>query len=125
MVRLEPLILEIIHEEAETRLLARTGSMAIQGSLSVEEGDRLAALFQQEALRLRRERNRVTSPTHYDRLSVTRTATADEIQSAYRALAKQQHPDVAGDTAAMQQLNQAYAVLGDPQQRQQYDMTLN
>ena len=127
MTTLEPLIIEIIHEEAKTQLRARTGSIAIQGRLSAEECDRLAALFQAEGLRQRRDRHRVPSPTHYDLLGVTRTASANEIQSAYRARAKDIHPDTnaAGSTLAMQQLNHAYAVLGDPEQRHQYDQTLS
>jgi DnaJ domain len=123
----DPLTIEVLRDGSKSLLRARTGSIAIQGELSIEECDRLAALFQQEALQLRQERNRVPSPTHYDLLGLTRTATADEVQAAYRTRAKDLHPDTnaAGSTLAMQQLNQAYAVLGDPQQRQQYDMTLN
>jgi DnaJ-domain-containing protein 1 len=125
MVRLEPLILEIIHEEAETRLLARTGSIAIQGSLSAEDCDRLAALFQAEGLRQRRDRHRVPSPTHYDLLGVTRTATADEIKDAFRAKAKAFHPDTsAHDGEAMATINAAYETLSDPVTRVQYDRTL-
>ena len=122
----EPLILDMLHDEAGVVLRARAGSSSVVGSLRVEECDRLAALFQAEGLRQRRARHRVPAPTHYDLLGVTRTATADDIQAAYRTRAKDMHPDTnaAGSTLAMQQLNHAYAVLGDPPQRHRYYMTL-
>jgi DnaJ-domain-containing protein 1 len=122
----EPLTIEVLRDGAETRLLARTGSIAIQGSLSAEACDRLAALFGQEAIRLRRERNAVPPPDFYTVLGVTRTATTDEIKDAFRTKAKAFHPDTsAHDGETMTQLNRAYEVLNDSQQRQQYDMTLS
>jgi DnaJ-domain-containing protein 1 len=124
MVELEPLTLEILREHAQTQLRARTGSMAIQGSLSVEDCDRFAALFQQEAIRLRRERNAVSRPDFYTVLGLARTATADEIKDAFRAKAKACHPDTsAHDGETMAQLNSAYETLSDPVKRQQYDST--
>ena len=58
---------------------------------------------------------------HYDVLGVAKNATTDEIKRAYRKLASQHHPDKGGDTARFQQVQSAYAVLSDPQQRQEYD----
>lgn len=123
---LEPLTLTLTRTGTDAQLQVRSGHSILAGSITVEELDRLTTLFSAEALALRRARYRLAIPTHYDTLGVSRTATADEIQSAYRAAAKRQHPDLSGSEtgAAMAQINQAYAVLGDPQSRQQYDATL-
>ena len=59
--------------------------------------------------------------SHYDTLSITKSATPDEIKKAYRKLASKHHPDKGGDTATFQKIEEAYRVLSDPQQRQQYD----
>ena len=58
---------------------------------------------------------------HYATLGVPKTASADEIKRAYRKLASQHHPDKGGDVKKFQEIEQAYRVLSDPQQRQQYD----
>jgi len=61
----------------------------------------------------------------YDVLGMKKTATAEQIKSAYRALAKRYHPDTnPGNTFAeekFKELAAAYAVLGDPQKRAKYD----
>ena len=59
--------------------------------------------------------------SYYDTLGVPRTATPDEIKKAYRKLASQHHPDKGGDTARFQQIEEAYRVLSDPQQRAAHD----
>lgn len=64
------------------------------------------------------------SEDYYKVLGVSKTATQDEIKAAYRALAIKHHPDRNKDKGAevkMQQLNEAYAVLSDPEKRQKYD----
>ena len=58
---------------------------------------------------------------HYAVLGVTKNATPDEIKKAYRKLASQHHPDKGGDTAKFQQIQEAYAVLSDPEKKAQYD----
>ena len=58
---------------------------------------------------------------HYSTLGVAKTASADEIKRAYRRLASQHHPDKGGDVKKFQEIEQAYRVLSDPAQRQQYD----
>lgn len=60
--------------------------------------------------------------THYDTLGVSESADADEIKRAYRKLASQHHPDKGGDVKKFQEIEQAYRVLSDAQQRQQYDL---
>lgn len=59
---------------------------------------------------------------HYQTLGVAKTATPDEIKKAYRKLASQHHPDKGGDTSTFQKIEEAYRILSDPNQRQQYDM---
>jgi len=62
---------------------------------------------------------------YYQTLGVKREATANEIQSAYRKLAKKLHPDVnkeAGGEDKFKQLSEAYEVLKDPEKRSRYDM---
>jgi DnaJ family protein A protein 5 len=69
---------------------------------------------------------RVLQKCYYEVLSVERTASADEIRSAYRKLALKWHPDRNPDsveeaTAVFQELQSAYAVLSDPHERTWYD----
>ena len=58
---------------------------------------------------------------HYQTLGVTKNATPDEIKKSYRKLASKHHPDKGGDTATFQKIEEAYRILSDPEQRQQYD----
>ena len=58
---------------------------------------------------------------YYQILGVPKTATAEDIKRAYRKLASQHHPDKGGDKARFQEIQEAYNILGDPEQRQQYD----
>jgi len=72
-----------------------------------------------------------SGPTYYDFFGVSRTASADEIRSAYLWLMKQYHPDLsdgaerdrAADYAAI--LNRSYDILKDPQKRANYDAWLD
>lgn len=65
---------------------------------------------------------------HYTTLGLHRRCTADEIRTAYRALAKQHHPDLQPDSAdateRAQAINAAHEVLSDPSQRRAYDRDL-
>lgn len=58
---------------------------------------------------------------HYQTLGVDKTATQEEIKSAYRKLASKNHPDRGGDTATFQKIQAAYDVLGDATKRAEYD----
>lgn len=60
----------------------------------------------------------------YDILGVSRSATADEIQKAYRKLARKFHPDLNKDPEAesrFKDLSEAYEVLSDTAMRKKYD----
>jgi len=61
---------------------------------------------------------------YYQTLGVARNASAKEIQSAYRKLARKYHPDVSkepGAEAKFKQAAEAYEVLKDPEKRKRYD----
>jgi curved DNA-binding protein len=61
---------------------------------------------------------------YYEVLGVSRDASADEMQQAYRRLARQNHPDVNKDPGAeerFKEINEAYSVLSDPELRKRYD----
>src|SRR6187401_2861900 len=62
---------------------------------------------------------------YYETLGVPKTASEDEIRSAFRKLARKFHPDVAKDKKAAEEkfkeINEAYEVLSDPEKRKKYD----
>jgi molecular chaperone DnaJ len=61
----------------------------------------------------------------YAVLGIPADASADEVKKAYRKLARKHHPDAnSGDQSAerrFKEVGEAYAVLADAEQRQQYD----
>ncbi len=61
----------------------------------------------------------------YKILGVSRNASEDEIRKAYKKLARENHPDVKPDDKAaaerFREVQEAYAVLGDKEKREQYD----
>lgn len=61
---------------------------------------------------------------YYKTLGVKRDASQDDIQRAFRKLARKYHPDVNKSeeaTGKFKQVNEAYEVLKDPDKRQRYD----
>jgi len=65
------------------------------------------------------------SEDYYKTLGLKRNATSDEIQKAYRSLARKHHPDMnPGDEKAKQRfkdVQQAYEILSDPEKRKLFD----
>jgi molecular chaperone DnaJ len=63
---------------------------------------------------------------YYDVLGVPREASQEEIRNAYRRLAKNRHPDrVGGSTEEFSLLQEAHAVLSDPNRRRMHDEALD
>mgnify|MGYP001161980989 FL=1 len=62
---------------------------------------------------------------YYSTLGVSKTATENEIKTAYRKLARKYHPDVNKDDPKAEdkfkEVNEAYQVLSDPEKRKKYD----
>ena len=63
----------------------------------------------------------MNQPDYYAILGVPKTASDDDIKSAFRRMAMRHHPDRGGDQAQFQQINEAYSVLSDPDRRREYD----
>lgn len=66
----------------------------------------------------------VTFRDYYETLGVSRDATPEQIQAAFRKQARKHHPDVnkASDSEEkFKQINEAYEVLRDPEKRRRYD----
>ena len=70
-----------------------------------------------------------TLPDHYAMLGLDRACTNAQIRAAYRALAKQHHPDVSAGLSAnesrMEALNAAHETLSDPARRRAYDRAVS
>src|SRR5688572_16237612 len=67
-------------------------------------------------------------PNHYETLKIAKTANAELIKKAYRALSKQYHPDVnkANDAKEkFQRISEAYQVLSDDNKKKAYDARFN
>lgn len=63
-------------------------------------------------------------PDYYALLEVAPTASAEEVRSAYRRLARIHHPDTSGSPESierMREINEAWEVLRDPERRAAYD----
>lgn len=65
--------------------------------------------------------------TYYEMLSVSKTATLDQIKSGYRRMVKQWHPDVCHDPDAAEvfrAVQKAYETLSDKKLKARYDVGL-
>lgn len=62
---------------------------------------------------------------YYETLGVSKDATAEQIKKSFRKLARECHPDVAGDdpefARRFDRIRRAYETLSDPEQRARYD----
>jgi curved DNA-binding protein len=69
---------------------------------------------------------RIVAKDYYELLGVERDASPEQIKKAFRKAALEHHPDRAEDETAAEarfkEINEAYAVLSDPEKRRQYDM---
>ena len=61
---------------------------------------------------------------YYDILGVRDTASADEIKSAFKNLAREHHPDVGGNEERFKEVSEAYDTLSDDAKRAEYDTYL-
>src|SRR5271157_3543848 len=62
----------------------------------------------------------------YAIMGLQRNASAKQVRQKYLFLAKELHPDKpTGNERAFQDLQEAYAVLGDPAKRKSYDLYFN
>jgi len=64
---------------------------------------------------------RVAFIDYYEVLGVAHNASEDDIEKAYRALIRKHHPDMGGDTATAQLINEAHDALSKPGKRARYD----
>ena len=111
------------HTKGSSFFTVRGRPFGVQARLAtVEQLEALAAELTSEASTWRRR----IAPDHYAILEIARTATADEIKAAYRAMQKQFHPDTkGGNTGKSQSVNSAYEILSDPLKRKAYDETIH
>ena len=66
----------------------------------------------------------MTKRDYYEVLGIPRTASQEEMKSAFRKLARKYHPDVNDAPDAeerFKEINEAFAVLSDPEKRSVYD----
>ena len=66
----------------------------------------------------------MTQKSYYRILGISVQASTEQVRLAYRRLARRYHPDISGEDDAedrIREINEAYAVLADPERRRRYD----
>jgi len=63
--------------------------------------------------------------TFYDVLGVDKLASATELKSAYRKLARASHPDLGGNVETFRKVQEAWETLGTPAKRSSYDSKIS
>jgi len=58
---------------------------------------------------------------YYAELGIPESATREDVDRAYRSQARRRHPDGGGSDEEMKSLNEARAILSDPETRAAYD----
>jgi DnaJ-class molecular chaperone len=58
----------------------------------------------------------------YKILGVSSNTSSNDIKKSYRKLALKHHPDRGGDQVQFSKISNAYEILSDPEQRQNYDL---
>ncbi|TDP99685.1 MULTISPECIES: nuclease-related domain-containing protein [unclassified Leifsonia] len=61
------------------------------------------------------------APSPYEVLGVRPDVSHDDLRRAYRRLLRETHPDTGGTAAAFQAVQQAWELIGDPEDRARYD----
>lgn len=64
-----------------------------------------------------------TKKNYYSILGVDKNSDDKDIKTAFRNLSKQHHPDKGGDAEKFKEINEAYTILSDTKQRNQYDLS--
>jgi ABC-type multidrug transport system fused ATPase/permease subunit len=61
------------------------------------------------------------APVYYEILGIAVSASAEDVEVAYRREMREHHPDRGGESRRAQLINEAYETLRDPAKRRQYD----
>src|SRR3954471_8083680 len=114
--------IDVQRQGGKARLKVQSKVYGVIVMLTLEELEGLTRELAQAAQAWRQDLARVTAD-YYAVLGMARDASDIEIQQAYRARAKQYHPDLhdTGEHAEMTKVNVAHEVLSDPSKRKQYD----
>src|SRR5262245_4062718 len=104
--------------------LSRWNRRPSEPNLSRQAQTQLPATMER-VLRRFPDRNTTMPRDPYEVLGLSKSATTDEIQKAYRKLSKKYHPDRnPGDKqadASYKEVQEAYGILGDPTKKANYD----